>query len=169
MVILTKRDNMIELIDAEFLVEEKLDERYVDSPFKHLKPMHAKQKGSRFEKIVSGVLTKLGHTVRKAENSDHDRIINGVKVEIKGATLVKKKNLFSFLQIRPDQDYCLMMFAMFYPNDFVLMEMKKEQIVKNVELGIFKKQHEGKAGSSKTYYYYGTKETLLTIGATFVK
>ena len=61
---------MIELIDAEFLVEEKMDERYVNSPFKHLKPMHAKQKGSRFEKIVSNVLTKLGYTVQKAKNSE---------------------------------------------------------------------------------------------------
>ena len=164
-----KETNMIELIDPELLVKEKMDERYVNSPFKHLKPMHAKQKGSRFEKIVSNVLTQLGHTIQKAENSDHDRIINGVKVEIKGATLVKKKDYFSFLQIRPDQDYHLMMFAMFYPNDFVLMEMEKEQVIKNVELGIFKKQHEGKSGSSKTYLYFGNKETLLNIGATFVK
>ena len=160
---------MIELIDAELLVEEKLDERYVNSPFKHLKNIPAKQKGSRFEKIVSNVLTKVGHTIQKAENSDHDRIINGVKTEIKGATLVKKKNLFSFLQIRPEQDYQIMIFAMFYPNELVLMEMEKEQVVKNVELGIFKKQHGGKRGGDETYLYYGNKETLLTIGATFVK
>lgn len=160
---------MIELIDAELLVEEKLDERYVNSPFKHLKNIPAKQKGSRFEKIVSNVLTKVGHTIQKAENSDHDRIINGVKTEIKGATLVKKKNLFSFLQIRPEQDYQIMIFAMFYPNELVLMEMEKEQIKKNVQCKTFKKQHGGKRGGDETYLYYGNKETLLTIGATFVK
>ena len=90
--------NMIQLIDAELLVEEKLDERYVNSPFKHLKNIPAKQKGSRFEKIVSNVLTKVGHTIQGPENSEHDRIINGVKTEIKGATLVKKKNHFTMKQ-----------------------------------------------------------------------
>ena len=44
MVSLTEKDNMIELIDADLLVEEKLDERYVNSPFKHLKNIPAKQK-----------------------------------------------------------------------------------------------------------------------------
>ena len=114
-------------------------------------------------------MTKLGYTVQKAENSDHDRIINGVKVEIKGSTLAKNKKNFSFLQIRPDQDYHLMMFAMFYPNELVLMEMEKEQVIKNVELGIFKKQHGGKKADSGQFCYYGNKETLLTLGATFVK
>ena len=161
--------NMIQLIDADLLVEEKLDERYVNSPFKHLKNIPAKQKGSRFEKIVSNVMTKLGYTIQKPENSDHDLIINGVKVEIKGSTLAKNKNHFSFLQIRPDQDYHLMMFAMFYPNELVLMEMEKEQIKKNVQSKTFKKQHGGKKGGDETYLYYGNKETLLTIGATFVK
>ena len=47
--------------------------------------------------FVSNVLTKLGYTVQKAENSDHDRIINGVKVEIKGSTLAKNKKTFSVL------------------------------------------------------------------------
>lgn len=161
--------NMIQLIDAELLVEEKLDERYVNSPFKHLKNIPAKQKGSRFEKIVSNVLTKVGHTIQGPENSEHDRIINGVKTEIKGATLVKKKNHFSFLQIRPEQDYQIMIFAMFYPNELVLMKMEKEQITKNVELGIFKKQHGGKKADSGQFCYYGNRETLLNIGATFVK
>lgn len=161
--------SLVSLIDPTLLQPEAEDPRYVNSPFRNLKPLAAKQKGKRFEMIVADVYKKLGYAVRKAENTDHDRIICSMKTEIKGATLVKGKEVFSFLQIRPSQDYEAMTFAMFYPDDLVLMEMNKEQIKQCVAKGIFKKQHGGNKAESGTFCYYGNKESLTELGAIEVR
>lgn len=156
------------LVDENMIRPDELDPRYVGSPFQHLKVMHAKQKGKRFEMITSDVCQKLGHKVEKPTNTDHDRIIDGIKSEIKGSTLAKGTDHFSFLQIRPDQDYERMIFSMFYPNELVLMEMDKQTIRKCIDDGVFKKQHGGNKANSGTYCYYGNKETLSKLGATII-
>ena len=160
--------NLLEHIDTELLAEEPEDPRYADSPFRHLKKMHAKQKGSRYEKITECVLGKIGYDVVKPDSTDYDRIIDGHKVEIKGSTLIKDKNKFSFLQIRPDQDYDFIYFSMFYPDRLVIMAMTKDKIKENISLKIFKEQHGGEGADSGTYYYYGNAESLEKIGAYYI-
>jgi hypothetical protein len=150
------------------LEAESEDSRYANSPFRHLKQMHAKQKGKRYEKITECVIRKLGHTVSKPTNTDHDRIIDGLKVEIKGSTLNKNTEHFSFLQIRPSQDYDKMYFSMFYPDKLVIVEMNKDKIIENIKLRNFKKQHGGNKADSGTYLYYGNLESLTNIGAKVV-
>jgi hypothetical protein len=159
---------MIELIDPLLLLPEEIDSRYMNSPFRHIKLMGPKQKGKRYENIAESVLTKIGFSVIKAENTEHDRIINGIKTEIKGSTLNKDCDNFSFLQIRPDQDYKQMFFVMCYPNELVIMKMSKKTIQKNIDSGIFKKQHGGNKAESRTFMYYGNKESLSQIGALLV-
>lgn len=161
--------NLINHIDPELLTEGAEDARYVNSPFRHLKQLHAKQKGKRYEEITESVLTRIGYIVSKPKSTDYDRIVNGKKVEIKGSTLNKGTDNFSFLQIRPDQDYDLMYFSMFYPNEFVIMAMTKKQIKENIDKKVFKKQHGGNKANSGTYCYYGNRETLETIGAYYIK
>lgn len=158
--------NLHEMINTNLLKPEVHDHRYENSIFHNIKRLSPKVKGSRFEMIVEDVLSKLNYNVRKPENTDHDRVVNGVKTEIKGSTLAKGTDRFSFLQIRPDQDYDEMLFAMFYPNELVLMKMTKEDVMKNIKDNIFKKQHGGIKGKSRTYCYYGNRETLKEIGAT---
>lgn len=160
--------NLLEHIDTELLAEEPEDPRYADSPFRHLKKMHAKQKGKRYEKITECVLKKIGYKVSKPTSTDHDRIVDGIKVEIKGSTLVKDKNFFSFLQIRPDQDYDVMYFSMFYPDRLVIMAMNKVKINENISHRIFKEQHGGEGADSGTYCYYGNAESLEKIGAYYI-
>ena len=157
--------NKIDLIDKNLLVVGKPDSRYDNSPFVNLKSMTPKQKGCRYELITECVLKKLGHTVEKPKSSDYDRIVNGNRCEIKGSMLNKNTNNFSFLQIRPDQTYDKIIFSMFYPNDCVIMEMPKTLVIENIEKGIFKKQHGGNKANSRTFMYYGNKETLRHIGA----
>ena len=48
--------NKIDLIDPKLLTEEAEDERYINSPFRNLKNLHAKQKGKRYEEITEQVL-----------------------------------------------------------------------------------------------------------------
>lgn len=157
--------NKIDLIDKSLLVPEEEDYRYSNSPFSHLKRLSAKQKGKRYELITDQVLKALGYDVRKPQSTDYDRIVDGFRCEIKGSTLSKNSINFSFLQIRPKQDYDKIIFSMFYPSEFVMMEMSKDVVLINIDAKIFKKQHGGNKGSSDTYLYYGNKDTLLKIGA----
>lgn len=158
--------NLIDLINPNYLTEEVFDPRYENSIFCNLKKMSPKPKGARMEMIVRDILTHMGYTVESPTSTDHDVIASGHKYEIKGSTLAKNTINFSFLQIRPEQDYESLIFTMFYPDELVMMVMDKPTIIKNIEKGIFKSQHGGKKGNSKTYVYYGNKETLQEIGAT---
>lgn len=161
---------MLHLIDSELLAPEIPDPRYIGTPFEHIKLMGPKVKGSRFEKITDCILKKLGHSVVAPNTTDFDRIINKKRTEIKGSLLDKgKKPKFSFLQIRPNQEYDQILFAMFYPDKVDLVVMPKSLVVKHIENGVFKKQHAGKKGESGTYAYYGTTETLLAIGGKIFK
>lgn len=152
-------------IDSSLLQPEAEDTRYINSPFRHLKKLLPKQKGTRYEKITENIMKSVGSKVNKAESKQHDRIIDDKKVEIKGSMLNAGTNNFSFLQIRPDQDYDSIYFVMLYPNQVVIMEMNKEEINKNIETEIFKKQHGGKKAESRTFMYYGNRETLTALGA----
>jgi hypothetical protein len=78
---------------------------------------------------------------------------------------MKNTDLFTFLQIRPKQDYAQMIFSMFYPDKIIIMSMTKEKVLENVANGIFSPQHGGKNGDSGTYMYYGNENTLGLIGA----
>ena len=155
----------ISTIDKTLLMPEVVDVRYANSPFVNLKTMGPKQKGKRYEKITEFVLTSMGYNVARSKSTDYDRIVDGLKCEIKGSMLNKNVDVFSFLQIRPKQDYDKIIFTMLYPNEIVIMEMSKEDILINIDKGIFKKQHGGNKAKSETYMYYGNKDTLLQIGA----
>jgi hypothetical protein len=156
---------MIDLIEDTLLEPHTIDPRYEDSPFRNIKLMDAKTKGKRYEQITECVLTKLGHTVTPPQNTQHDRIVDGIKVEIKGSTLRKNLNDFTFLQIRPDDDYDELIFTLCYPHELYIYKMDKATVRANIESKTFSKQHGGKGRSSGTYCYYGTKETLEEIGA----
>jgi len=164
-----QKPNLISYVDRNLLVEEIEDLRYANSPFRNLKKMHAKQKGKRYEEITEQVLLKLGRDVRKPTSTEHDRIVDGLKIEIKGSTLNKNTDHFSFLQIRPNQNYDAIYFSMFYPESLVIMSMTKQVVKDNIKLKIFKKQHGGVAANSGTYMYYGNCESLENIGAIYIK
>lgn len=156
--------DLMSFVDDKFLKQEPIDQRYKDSPFRHLKMMAPRGKGSRFEKIAKSVFEKLGKNVTRATSSDHDAIIDFQKAEIKGSTLIRNKNMFSFLQIRPDQDYDIIVFVMAYPHELKMITMSKSVVVKNIENGTFLKQHGGSKANSRTFLYYGNHESLVSIG-----
>ena len=68
-------------------LQESKNCMYNGSPFQVYKQMSSKKKGARFESIVQEYCTNLGYNVTKPDNSDHDRKINGIKVEIKGGEI----------------------------------------------------------------------------------
>mgnify|MGYP003346015513 FL=1 len=162
-------ENFIDFFDKSLLTIAKKDIRYENSIFKHIRYLPPRTKGSFFEKLSKNIFQKLSFQIDKPQSSDHDMIVNNRKIEVKGSTLGMNKNTFSFLQIRPDQDYEVIIFVMAYPKELKILEMTKKDVIKNIENNVFKKQHGGKKADSRTFCYYGNYESLLKIGATPLK
>ena len=93
---------------------------YADSQFKPIKDMTSKRKGRFFELLTEEYVDReLKMTVSKPTNSDHDTIINGKKVEIKGSfrwVVDGQLKHYRWQQIRPSQDYEFMLFLALDPN-----------------------------------------------------
>tara|TARA_Y100001937_G_scaffold14425_1_gene19351 strand:- start:20098 stop:20928 length:831 start_codon:yes stop_codon:yes gene_type:complete len=134
---------------------------YNGSPFQIYKDMSSKRKGKFFEMIVAEYCENLGCLVERATNSEHDRIISKQKAEIKGSTLWEGHDeLFRWQQIRPNQDYDIMIFLAMYPDRVDLFASKKKDVVdyvtKQDEDGNFiHNQHGGKSVDSGTYFIQG--------------
>lgn len=149
------------LVDAELIEADIMDPRWETSPFFKLKCMKPKQAGSRYEKIVESIFTKMGTNVEPPLNTDHDRIVDDEKIEIKGSMITKgTDDEFSFLQIRPKQEYDTVVFLAIYFQEMHLYEMSKADVEKKIKEGVFKPQHGGKKGDSGTFCYNGTMEAL---------
>lgn len=160
--------NLIDLIDESLFAPIAEDERYVGSVFRSIRQMAPKHKGARYEAIVEHLCASQGMSVESPKSSDHDRIINGVKTEIKGSCLNKGKDVFSFLQIRPDQDYEQLLFLCCHPSETYMLTMSKALVSQYCEDGTFKKQHGGNSATSRTFMYYGNEKNLEALGAKYI-
>jgi hypothetical protein len=156
---------LIHTLDPALLAEGLPDTRYDESPFRNLKTLGPRTKGTRFENITIALMQQLGHSYKKRIGTDNDAVFDEVCYEIKGSLLGRDHNKFTFLQIRPDQNYDAILFSMFYPHRVILMTMDKSTVIKNISSKIFKKQHGGAKANSGTYSYYGNENTLAQIGA----
>ena len=151
-------------LPIELLAKHDIDPRWLAGPFANLKALPAKGKGKRFEQIAQAILESRGHAVARAANKDHDRIVDGRKSEIKGSTITKgSDDCFSFLQIRPAQDYEDMILETFWFDGTIrFYRMDKAQVSTLVSQNIFVPQHGGKAGNSGTYSYNGNLDPFQT-------
>lgn len=165
------QDENPQTVNNKTLRAKDEDPRWAEGPFYDIKyKMGPKIKGSVFERLTSEILTSLGVSVTGSDtnkqsgrkSTDYDRIINGSKYEIKGScasTAPKDPNTgqYTFLQIRPDQEYDALLLVTFWHDGTVSMySIPKEQVKKFIKAGVFKKQHGGNAAESGTYSYNGT-------------
>jgi hypothetical protein len=147
-------------LPSSLLTESVVDERWSKGPFMNLKTMSAKTKGKRFEQIADFIFCEMGMEVRKAESSDYDRIVENHRVEIKGSTITKgSDDWFSFLQIRPNQDYDFLVLETFWFDGTVkFYRLNKKTVIDLIGAKIFKKQHGGSKAESGTFCYNGTMQ-----------
>jgi len=133
---------------------------YAHSPNKLFQDMSSKKKGAAFEYLVSELLTDQGHNVEKPKGStDYDRLINDKKVEIKGSlgwVTNGKITHYRFQQIRESQDYDLVMFVFFTPDEVIIKGATKEVAMEKLsyqdENGFYPhNQHGGKRVNSGTF------------------
>lgn len=134
-----------------------IDSRWLSGPFQHLKALAPRTKGSKMEKIAEAILQQCGHLVSKATSTDNDRVVNGHKVEIKGSTITNgSDDCFSFLQIRPAQDYDFLILETFWFDGTVKFHrIPKAEVHQLVANRTFIPQHGGNKGNSGTFSYNG--------------
>ena len=151
--------SLLDLVPSNLLEEDVIDPRWLDSPFLNLKRMKAKQAGSRYEHIFCSIMSSIGFEVSSPTSTDHDVILDGIKTEIKGSMLNRtqkaEKELFSFLQIRPEQEYEQVGLICFYFNKIRIFLITKNNINQMIENRILKKQHGGNKANSKTFCFNG--------------
>lgn len=142
---------------ADLLGTNAIDPRWATGPFVHLKSLAPRAKGSRFEKIAEAIFKQRGLTVGRATSTDNDRTVNGDKIEIKGSTITMgSDNCFSFLQIRPRQDYDYLVLETFWFDGTVrFYRIAKADVLQLIDAKIFVPQHGGQKGHSGTYIYNG--------------
>lgn len=149
--VLSKVDELIE------------NDSYNRSIFKNLKRLSSKRKGKYFEMLVEEILTNRGYDVEKPSSTDHDRIVNSLKLEIKGSFLWDDKYVFRWQQIRLKQDYDLICFLALYPDRVELLGATKQDVRDNLEITdeygrwIYN-QHGGKKVNSGTFFIQGVPE-----------
>jgi hypothetical protein len=144
-------------LPESFLSKSDIDVRWREGPFYDLKMLSAKTKGKRFEQIAEYILASKSMIVEKSNNTEHDRIADGKKLEVKGSTITKNSDdCFSFLQIRPDQDYDFLILETFwFDGNIKFYKISKQNVISMIENGLFKKQHGGKKAESRTFCYNG--------------
>ena len=133
---------------------------YSDSPIKLFQDMSSKKKGAAFEKLVTEILLDKGYTVNKPKGStDYDRLVNDKKIEIKGSlgwVTDGKITHYRFQQIRESQDYDIVMFVFFTPDEVIIKGCSKEVAMEKLsyqdEKGFYPhNQHGGKRVNSGTF------------------
>lgn len=147
----------------EDALNEKNNDPYLNSPFRVYKEMSSKKKGKYFELIVEQYLKKQGYNVTKSQNSDHDRVVNGKKLEIKGSMLWGEGTHFRWQQIRTSQDYDVMCFVAIYPDRIELYGATKDVVKCNLEVqddrgNWIYNQHGGKRTNSGAFVIDGMPE-----------
>jgi hypothetical protein len=90
-------------LEPDYVGEEE-KRMWSGSPFYWIKGRPSRQIGTIGEALVAGWTASKGFDVTRPSNSDHDRKIEGLKVEVKFSTLWTDHKIFKFQQIR-DQDY----------------------------------------------------------------
>ena len=133
---------------------------YAGSPIQLFQNMSSKKKGAAFEKLITEALIEKGHTVSKPKGStDYDRLVNDVKVEVKGSlgwVTNGKITHYRFQQIRESQDYDIVLFVFFTPDEVILKGCTKEVVMQHLaiqdENGFYPhNQHGGKRVNSGTF------------------
>ena len=116
------------------------------------------------EGIAKFVLSQSGHSIFQSNHSDFDFFIGNSKIELKGSTVIKgTDDCFSFLQIRPDQNYDYLMFmTLWFDGRIEFYSIPKSVVLSLIESGRFKKQHGGNAASSRTFCYNGEVKKRFT-------
>jgi len=123
---------------------------WAGSPFAWIKTRPSRQIGAIGEKIVSEWLGARGFSVSRSPDSDADRLVEKLRVEIKFSTLWANGS-YKFQQLR-DQRYDFAICLGVSPFDAHCWVIEKSEIMRHWrETGNLHSQHGGAAGSDTAW------------------
>ena len=126
------------------------DDAWVGSPFAWIKNRpSSRQKGAICEKLVSSFLEAKGFRVDRSPDSDADRVVNGLRVEIKSSTLWENGG-YRFQQLR-DQNYDVAICLGISPFAAHCWVLPKSVILKKWGTPELPVQHGGQRGSDTVW------------------
>ena len=139
------------------------------SPFGWLKQgPSSRQKGKIAEQLVESFFASKGFVVEKSPDSEADRIINGLRTEIKASTLWQN-GTYRFQQLR-DQNYAVAICLGISPFDAHCWAIPKSVIIDNPSrLEGLRPQHRGSEGRDTAWLKVDPKKVqswLLPFGGT---
>ena len=123
------------------------EDEWLASPFGWIKQKPSRTVGKIFEQLVAGWCAAKEFDVTAAPNSDSDRVIGGLRSEIKGSTLWKGGG-FKFQQLR-DQEYDIVICLGIRPFDAQCWVIPKDVLMQHPE-GVVS-QHGGQAGTDTAW------------------
>ncbi|HRQ73700.1 MAG TPA: hypothetical protein PLU35_11790 [Phycisphaerales bacterium] len=82
------------------------DDPWAGSPFAWIKQQQSRRRGKIGEQLLSGFLAAKGLDVARSPDQEADRLVNGLRVEVKFSTLWES-GIYKFQQIR-DQNYAML-------------------------------------------------------------
>ena len=144
--------------DPEFQILKKLssdmEEDYegVDwtpSPFAWIQSCSSSQKGAIFKNLVDQWCVSKGLNVSRSAGRGADRIIEGIRVKIKGSSLWGS-GTYTFQQLR-DENYDLMVCLGISPFRAHCWAIPKDIIMSWWEDGTIRTQHSGRSGSDNAW------------------
>ena len=120
-----------------------------ESPFSWIKNLSSKTRGKVGEQIVERWCRTHNFDVRNSPDSEADRIINGLRVEIKFSTLWKS-GIYKFQQLR-DQRYDVVICLGFSPFNVHCWVLPKTLVLEKWKSGEIRSQHGGSRGQDTAW------------------
>lgn len=132
---------------------------YEKSELKVLSNLSSRKKSVAFRRIIMELLIDNGYKVLQTKDPEVSLIVNGKRVCIKGSMGWNTDGVithYRFQQIK-DQEYDVLLFAFFTPDELILKGNTKSVILdllsrKNVAGEYIHNQHGGKTVDSGTYF-----------------
>ena len=122
---------------------------WAHSPFGWIKSLPSRSAGAVFESLVAGWCAAKGLDVVRSPDSDADRVIAGLRTEIKGSTLWRNGS-YKFQQLR-DQNYSIVVCLGISPFDAHCWVIEKADVMALWNAGAISSQHGGASGSDTAW------------------
>lgn len=120
-----------------------------ESPFAWIKSLPSKTVGKIGEQIVERWCIEKNFDVKSSPDSDADRIIDGLRVEIKLSTLWQS-GIYKFQQLR-DQAYDVVICLGISPFNIHCWVLSKRLILEKWKSGEIRSQHGGRGGQDTAW------------------
>ena len=132
-------------------IDPAVEAFWAESPFAWIRRKMPRTKGAIFKRLVAQYFAERGFDVRLAPGRGADRVIGGLRVQIKGATLWSDFQSYRFQQLR-DQEHDIVICLGVSPFDAHCWVIPRDILMANwgVEEGL-ESQHLGAAGADTAW------------------